>query len=246
MGKAQKLKQQRKMEEERKKREERAKTWRTVIIVIASIATIAVTVGLIFLVNYLKEKEAEEPAAGDYQQQLEEAQALDASVPNVPDEIGVSNLRGGVAMAKPSDPETQEPLPDSAQNEFYILKQDSTFLDPYFTVFGQVTEGMDIVDALTTEDYLMASEVREVEGDEPAREWILNTSKGTIVVRLLTQEAPLTTQHIIDLTGQGFYNDLKWYRVEDFVVQTGSHARSLSTQPVSEIPVEEGTTDGDL
>lgn len=254
MGRAQKLKQQRKEEQVKKQQEEKKEVARKVIIALASVLTIALTVFLILLVDEMKKRESEKPqetqeeTSDNFQQQLEAAKALDAGVPTVPDEIGVPNLRGGVGMAKPSDPATQKPVPDSGQNEFYILKADASYLDPDFTIFGQVVEGMEVVDSLTTADSLLTAEIREVEGEKPAKEWVLNTSAGTIVVRLLTDEAPLTTQHIVDLTDQGFFNDLKWYRVEDFVVQTGSHERSLSEAsagiPLEGIPVGEETPAG--
>jgi cyclophilin family peptidyl-prolyl cis-trans isomerase len=248
LGRAQKLKQQRKEEEESKKKEERKKVWRTVIIVSISILTVAVTVFLIFLVDYLKKQE--EPMT------IEEALELDQSVSGVQDEIGVSNLPGMVGMAKPSDPETQVPIPDSATSEFYIIKalteDDTAFLDTYFTVFGEVTEGMDVANSIVANDDLLKAEIREREDEEAGtiKEWVLETNKGNIVIRLLTEEAPLTTQHIIDLTERGFYDELKWYRVEDFVIQSGSHVRTvqsmeapeeqpgLPTQPVPGQPTE--------
>lgn len=90
---------------------------------------------------------------------LEEAITRDSEVAKVTDEIGLSNLRGMVGMAKPSDPETQLPEPDSATTDFYILKQDSTFLDAYFTVFGKVIKGMEVVDSLETTDSLLSARV---------------------------------------------------------------------------------------
>lgn len=90
---------------------------------------------------------------------LEEAISRDAEVEKVADEIGLSNLRGMVGMAKPNDPETQLPEPDSATTDFYILKRDSTFLDTYFTVFGKVIKGMEVVDSLETTDTLVSARV---------------------------------------------------------------------------------------
>lgn len=236
MGKAQKLKQQRKEEQEKLQKEERKKVWRRVFIVTACIAAIGITIGLIFLVNYMKEQE--EPMT------LQEAQELDGSVSTIPDEIGVSNLPGAVGMAKPSDPETQEPIADSATSQFYIIKEvteeQTAFLDTYFTIFGEVTEGMDVVKSLVANDDLLKAKIREREDEEAGsiKEWILETNKGDIVIRLLIEEAPQTTQQIIDLTEQGFYDELKWYRVEDFVVQTGSHVQSIQSVEQTETPVQ--------
>ncbi len=38
--------------------------------------------------------------------------------------------------------------PDSASSQFFIVHEDSTFLDGEYAAFGQVTEGMEIVDQI--------------------------------------------------------------------------------------------------
>ena len=52
-----------------------------------------------------------------------------------------SHLRGIVSMARAQDP-------DSAGSQFFIVTSDSTFLDRQYTVFGEVTEGMDVADKI--------------------------------------------------------------------------------------------------
>ena len=52
-----------------------------------------------------------------------------------------SHLRGIVSMARSTDP-------DSAGSQFFIVSSDSTFLDRQYTVFGQVTDGIDVVDKI--------------------------------------------------------------------------------------------------
>ncbi len=52
-----------------------------------------------------------------------------------------SHLRGIVSMARAMDP-------DSAGSQFFIVTKDSTFLDREYTVFGEVTEGMDVADKI--------------------------------------------------------------------------------------------------
>ncbi len=52
-----------------------------------------------------------------------------------------SHLRGIVSMARAMDP-------DSAGSQFFIMHKDSTFLDNEYTVFGEVTEGMNVVDKI--------------------------------------------------------------------------------------------------
>jgi peptidyl-prolyl cis-trans isomerase B (cyclophilin B) len=61
---------------------------------------------------------------------------------------GLSNKRGTIAMAR-------TPQPDSASDEFFINVVDNDFLDRAksqdkvgYCVFGQVTEGMEVVDQI--------------------------------------------------------------------------------------------------
>jgi len=57
------------------------------------------------------------------------------------------NVRGSVAMARTSDP-------DSATSQFFVNVEDNDFLDvdgsypPGYAVFGTVTEGMEVIDAM--------------------------------------------------------------------------------------------------
>ena len=52
-----------------------------------------------------------------------------------------SHLRGIISMARSQDP-------DSAGSQFFIVTSDSTFLDREYTVFGEVTQGMDVADKI--------------------------------------------------------------------------------------------------
>ena len=53
----------------------------------------------------------------------------------------VSHKRGIVSMARAQHP-------DSASSQFFVVVADSTFLDNQYTVFGQVTKGMDVADKI--------------------------------------------------------------------------------------------------
>ena len=55
----------------------------------------------------------------------------------------ISHVRGVISMARAMDP-------DSASSQFFIVHEDSTYLDGSYAVFGYVTEGMDVVDAIAT------------------------------------------------------------------------------------------------
>jgi cyclophilin family peptidyl-prolyl cis-trans isomerase len=139
-------------------------------------------------------------------------------------------------MAKPSDPTTQIPLADSATNEFYILKQDTPSLDPNFTIFGHVTEGMDVVDAMT-----QGTAISSITLDSSGRFMTMQQDTGNIVIELDQEGTPQTVQHITDLINSGFYTGMNWYRVEGFVIQTGSHARSLEAAGADTETVSQGS-----
>jgi peptidyl-prolyl cis-trans isomerase B (cyclophilin B) len=52
--------------------------------------------------------------------------------------------RGVLSMARSQDP-------NSAGSQFFIVVKDSKFLDGQYTVFGEVTEGIDIVDQIVSQ-----------------------------------------------------------------------------------------------
>lgn len=56
-------------------------------------------------------------------------------------ENNISHVRGTISMARSSEN-------DSASSQFFIVHEDSTFLDGQYAAFGHVTEGMDIVDQI--------------------------------------------------------------------------------------------------
>lgn len=69
-------------------------------------------------------------------------------------------------------------------------------------------------------------------GDEVA---IFDTTKGTIVVRLDGEGAPIHVANFCELAQSGFYDDLKFHRyVPGFVIQGGCpHTRSMTPQQVA-------------
>lgn len=56
-------------------------------------------------------------------------------------ENNISHLRGTISMARSSEN-------DSASSQFFIVHEDSTFLDGQYAAFGHVTGGMEIVDQI--------------------------------------------------------------------------------------------------
>lgn len=80
-----------------------------------------------------------------------ELKETDDTIPNESGN-GLSNTRGTIAMARTADPH-------SANSQFFINVADNSRLDPNksgfrgtwgYTVFGQVIEGMDIVDKIVS------------------------------------------------------------------------------------------------
>ncbi len=79
-----------------------------------------------------------------YGQTLEEAKV---SAPPA-----LSHRRGAIAMARSQ-------APDSASSQFYITLADLPFLDGNYAVFGYVTQGMEVVDAIQQGDRIESARV---------------------------------------------------------------------------------------
>lgn len=56
-------------------------------------------------------------------------------------ENDIPHVRGVISMARSN-------APDSASSQFFIVHEDSTFLDGNYAAFGHVTEGIEIVDKI--------------------------------------------------------------------------------------------------
>ena len=66
-----------------------------------------------------------------------------SNLPNLPAEFSDANHgRGALSMARAQDP-------NSANSQFFIVFNDASFLDGQYTVWGQVVEGMELVDNIT-------------------------------------------------------------------------------------------------
>lgn len=58
------------------------------------------------------------------------------------DQNKISHKRGVISMARTA-------YPNSASCQFFIVHEDSTFLDGDYAAFGHVVEGIEVVDAIT-------------------------------------------------------------------------------------------------
>ena len=65
-----------------------------------------------------------------------------SDLPNLPAEFSAEpHVRGVCSMARSS-------APNSANSQFFICLDDARFLDKQYTVWGVVTEGMDVIDKI--------------------------------------------------------------------------------------------------
>jgi len=140
---------------------------------------------------------------------------------------------------------TQPNKPDSAGAQFFIAVTDQPALTGQFTVFGRVTEGLDIAQQISkaaTDDQGKLTDRIEIVGvtirDTPPPEpvpfsgespselakyrAVLETSRGAITIEFLPEKAPEHVRNFLRLANAGVYDGTNFHRiVKGFVVQTG-------------------------
>ena len=77
----------------------------------------------------------------------------------------LSHTRGAISMARSQ-------AMDSASSQFFIVHQDSTFLDGQYACFGYVTDGMDVVDAICETVPVVDNNGTVQDGHQPVMEII--------------------------------------------------------------------------
>ncbi len=77
----------------------------------------------------------------------------------------LSHTRGAISMARSQ-------AMDSASFQFFIVHQDSTFLDGQYACFGYVTDGMDVVDAICETVPVVDNNGTVQDGHQPVMETI--------------------------------------------------------------------------
>ena len=136
--------------------------------------------------------------------------------------------------------------PNSAGAQFFVCVTDQPALDGKYTIFGRVSEGMEVVqkisetpadaDGRTTERVEIRSvEIRDTPPPEPepfASETpgelaqyrtVLETSAGPITIEFLADKAPEHVRNFLRLASAGVLDGTAFHRVvRGFVVQTGS------------------------
>jgi len=80
----------------------------------------------------------------------------DAGGYTIPAEIKAPHVDGAVAMARTNNPEKR-----SSASQFYICMGPQGFLDGNYTVFGQVTEGMDVVRKINVGDKMVSVTIKD-------------------------------------------------------------------------------------
>jgi len=66
-------------------------------------------------------------------------------------ENNISHVRGTISMARSGgNPDTEYTM-NSASSQFFIVHEDSTYLDGNYAAFGHVTSGMEVVDKIAND-----------------------------------------------------------------------------------------------
>jgi peptidyl-prolyl cis-trans isomerase B (cyclophilin B) len=136
--------------------------------------------------------------------------------------------------------------PDSAGAQFFIVIVDQPALDGQYTVFGQVSEGMEVLQKISETptdaaglavDRVEITRVTIRDKPAPAPEpfstesaqelaayrAVLDTSAGTIVIEFFPDKAPGHVRQFLRLAQAGVYDGMSVHRiVPGFVIQTGS------------------------
>ncbi len=156
----------------------------------------------------------------------------------------VKHMRGTVSTARIPG------RPNSGGAQFFICASDQPTLDGEFSAFGQVTEGIDIVEQIslapTDSQQMLAEPVRiigvkiEPKKVEPFRsatiaemrkEVLLRTSVGDITVALDPEIAPEHVRNFLKLVETGWYDRTAFHRIiPGFVVQGGSGGTRMPLQ----------------
>jgi cyclophilin family peptidyl-prolyl cis-trans isomerase len=132
---------------------------------------------------------------------------------------------------------------DSAGQQFFVALVDQPGLDGKYTVFGHVSEGIEVVQKISEtpvdEKGVATSRVeitRVTIREKPPEPFVndtvedlatyravLDTSAGPIVIEFLPDKAPAHVRQFLRLAQAGVYNGMAFHRVAPgFVIQTGA------------------------
>ena len=135
--------------------------------------------------------------------------------------------------------------PDSAGSQFFIVLADQPALDNQYTVFGRVSDGLEVLQQISetpVDDKGLATErveiahvtirdtpvepfVTETPPELGAYRAVLDTTAGAIAIEFFVDQAPDTVRQFMRLAAAGVYNGTAFHRVvPGFVIQTGALA----------------------
>jgi cyclophilin family peptidyl-prolyl cis-trans isomerase len=148
--------------------------------------------------------------------------------------------RGAVAAV------LQPGRPDSGGSQFFVCVTDQPQLDGQYTIFGRVSEGMDVVQKISeapadadnrVQSRLEIASVTIRDTPPPAPDpfaaaapaelgayrAVLDTTAGPIAIEFFANKAPEHVRNFLRLAQAGIYDGTAFHRVvRGFVVQTGS------------------------
>jgi cyclophilin family peptidyl-prolyl cis-trans isomerase len=148
--------------------------------------------------------------------------------------------RGAVAAV------LQPGKPDSAGSQFFVCVTDQPALTGKYTIFGRVSEGMDVVQRISEADAapdgsaltriaIVSVTIRDTPPSEPEAfstetveqlgqyRAVLDTSAGPITIAFNPEKAPGHVRNFLRLAQAGVFDSMAFHRVvKGFAVQTGS------------------------
>ena len=152
---------------------------------------------------------------------------------------GERATRGSVAAV------IQPGKPDSAGAQFFVCVTDQPALDGKYTIFGRVSDGLDVVTKISETDAtpdgkptarveIVSITIRETPPPEPepfaattpselaGYRAVLDTSAGAITIELFGDKAPEHVRNFLRLAQLGVYDTMAFHRVvRGFAIQTG-------------------------
>jgi peptidyl-prolyl cis-trans isomerase B (cyclophilin B) len=153
---------------------------------------------------------------------------------------GEKHTRGAVSAV------LQPGKPDSAGSQFFVCVTDQPALDGNYTLFGRVSEGLDVVQKISEAPAdergvprerveITSVTIRDTPPPEPEPfttespaelakiRAVLDTSAGAVTVEFFPDKAPEHVRNFLRLASVGVYDGTSFHRVvRGFVIQTGA------------------------
>ena len=153
---------------------------------------------------------------------------------------GEKHVRGTVSAV------IQPGKPDSAGAQFFVCVTDQAALDGQYTIFGKVSEGLDVVQRISETPAdgsgmpsnrveIRSVVIRDTPPPEPepfanetaaelaTHRAVLETSAGPITVEFFADKAPGHVRNFLRLAATGVFDGTSFHRVvRGFAIQTGS------------------------